>query len=135
MRKPKKIGYDDPTRKRLSEHELFIGLVAAMEQIATGLDRLLTLSKSNLIDTQTENKIVTSVKYIHSELKKMDEQLVKLAEKMNPQDLKKIDKLTGLFSGGPGDISLNETTLDKTKKTINRIIEINKKLNHGTNVK
>lgn len=135
MRKPKKIGYDDPTRKRLSEHELFIGLVAAMEQIATGLDRLLTFSKSNLINTQTENKIVTSVKYIHSELKKLDEQLVKLAEKMNPQDLKNIDKLTGLFSGGPGDISLNETTLDKTEKTINRIIEINKKLNHGTNVK
>lgn len=134
MNKPKKIGYDDSTRKRLSEHELFMGFITAMEQIVTGVEQLLTLSKSDLIDSQNENKIVTSAKYIHGELKKLDTQLIKLAEKINPQDLKNIDKLTGLFSGGPGGISLNETTLDKTEKTINRIIEINKKLNHGTNV-
>jgi hypothetical protein len=135
MRKPKKIGYDDPTRKRLSEHELFVSFVTAMEQMSAGLELLLTISKSDLVDAQNENKIVASAKFIHSELKKLDAQLIKFAEKINPQELKTIDKLTGLFSGGSGDISLNETTLDKTKKTINRIIEINKKLNHGTNVK
>jgi hypothetical protein len=39
------------------------------------------------------------------------------------------------FDQGPKYIGLNETTYGKVDATIKRIIEVNKKLNHGTKFK
>jgi hypothetical protein len=51
----------------------------------------------------------------------------------NPSD---IEQISDLFkSRNFGQFNVNETTYHKINNTIKRIIEVNKKLNHGTKSK
>lgn len=130
----KQMGYDDPTRKKLSELDIVYKFKNAFSLMTDGLNELESATHSFPIDEITKKAIKGSSQKIIDELIGLDKYIGTFLNKMDPKKLEPIDKTTHMLNRGNG-FSMNESTYSKIDSTIKRIIEVNKKLNNGTKFK
>ncbi len=125
-------GYDDPTRQKLTQHEIAMGSSQAFSLLSAGVNKLQEMINFIQIEDELKIGLAQSTTSIMEELKKIQV----LVNNFTDKNLKgQINPETGFASQWPnrGPVGMNETTQDKINNTINHIIEVNKKLNnHGT---
>lgn len=128
------IFYDDPTRKNLSQVDTVMGMSEAFSLLTGGVNKLEELSRSLILDEKLRKEILQSAQVIVTELQRLHPIMNEFVQKTKGDDITKTDRIIGGLGGGVnGPISMNETTHGKIQSTINRIKEVNKKINrYGT---
>lgn len=125
-------GYDDSTRQKLTQHEIAMGASQAFSLLSAGVNKLQEMVDFISVEDKLKVGLAQSTTAIMEELKKIQV----LVNNFTDRNLKgQINPETGFASHWPnkGPVGMNETQQDKINNTINRIIEVNKKLNyHGT---
>jgi hypothetical protein len=126
-------GYDDPTRQKLTQHEIYLGTAEAVSLLSAGVDKLQKMIMYIKVEDQLKHTLTQSTMTIIEELTKIYESVNEFTKTNLMGQVKPVDMLSKGFSDHGGMINMNETEQGKIEKTINRIIEVNKKLNyHGT---
>jgi len=124
------VFYDDPTRKNLSQLDTVMKMSEAFSLLTGGVNKLEELSHSLILDEKLRKEIFQSAQAIVTELQKLHPIMNEFAQKTKGVDITKIDSIIrGLDGDINSPISMNETTYGKIQSTINRIKEINKKIN------
>ena len=125
------MGYDDPSRKKISESEIILRLTQAYVLMNDGLKELEFVSRNFAIDEKLRNTLQQSMMKIIEELTELNEHLIPFIHELGMNKVQPIDKIIAKYETGNPNVSLNESTQQKIDQTIKRIIEVNKKLNHG----
>lgn len=124
------VFYDDPTRKNLSQLDTVMKMSEAFSLLTGGVNKLEELSHSLILDEKLRKEIFQSAQAIVTELQKLHPIMNEFVQKTKGVDITKIDSIIrGLDGDINSPISMNETTYGKIQSTINRIKEINKKIN------
>ena len=128
------VFYDDPTRKNLSQLDTVMKMSEAFSLLTGGVNKLEELSHSLILDEKLRKEIFQSAQAIVTELQKLHPIMNEFVQKTKGVDITKIDSIIrGLDGDINSPISMNETTYGKIQSTINRIKEINKKINYHGN--
>jgi len=117
------IYFDDPHNKIMTEQESIQVFADAYNYLGVSIAKLKELITSPVMDDSTRQNLKQSLDILKVEL-----------QKLNPSKVQDVDKLMSVFNRG-GAVGINESTQDKINKTIKRIIEVNKKINHGNQFK
>ena len=130
--------YDDPTRKSASEIDNVLAMSEAFSMLTGGINRMEELTRSFTIDDNLREEIRQATLKIVNELKHLHPILNEYIQNHGKsEDITPVTRKDKLFQPRQQiePININESTYSKIDQTIKRIIEVNKKLNHGTKSK
>ena len=128
------IYFDDPHNKIMTEQESIQVFADAYNYLGVSIAKLKELITSPVMDDSTRQNLKQSLDILKVELQKLNDYAGQYVKKLNPSKVQDVDKLMSVFNRG-GAVGINESTQDKINKTIKRIIEVNKKINHGNQFK
>lgn len=128
-------GYDDPTHKKISQTELGLGIVDSLRQMVGGMTKLEEIILGMATESELKEKLIKSAQIIYDEINAINQTTEDFGLQVGKQPTTKEDSLRYGIKFDPNGPIMNESLHGKIEQTINRIKEVNKKLNYGTKSK